>query len=290
MTADGWTSAVRHQLGLGRLLPLGGARDGAWITEEAAQTVLRGAVRELRGVRLGVLRVGPAGGTASGGDTAEAGEPVVPPPPSALPPGPLRVTADFAAGASEPLPAAAARLRTTLATASAERLGLVVTEVDLRVTELLDEEARAGAKREARVEAETQAQAEPPLPSAGPSAGGPSSAGAAPAGTGPAGTGPAGTGPAGTGPAGDEARAVAVALRVPGVTGTSGVLGRAVRIEELHGDGTAGAAALPRRHVRVEITVSADRRAVEVAREVRGAVSLALADRPTVAVLVTAVG
>jgi hypothetical protein len=71
---DGWTSAVRHQLGLGRLLPLGGPRDGAWIAEGAAGTVLRRAVDGVAGVRLGALRIAavdPAGGY----------EPAVPPPP-----------------------------------------------------------------------------------------------------------------------------------------------------------------------------------------------------------------
>ncbi|MGW0417238.1 nucleopolyhedrovirus P10 family protein, partial [Streptomyces collinus] len=42
MTADGWTQGVRHQLALGRLLPLGGPRDGAWIAEGAAAAVLAG--------------------------------------------------------------------------------------------------------------------------------------------------------------------------------------------------------------------------------------------------------
>ncbi|MYT04947.1 nucleopolyhedrovirus P10 family protein, partial [Streptomyces sp. SID5470] len=35
MTAEQWARTVRRQLGLGRLLPLGGPRDGAWISEEA---------------------------------------------------------------------------------------------------------------------------------------------------------------------------------------------------------------------------------------------------------------
>ncbi|RST09978.1 hypothetical protein EF908_40860, partial [Streptomyces sp. WAC04770] len=39
--ADGWTAAVRQRLGLGRLLPLGGATDGVWIAETAAASVLR---------------------------------------------------------------------------------------------------------------------------------------------------------------------------------------------------------------------------------------------------------
>ncbi|MER6954743.1 nucleopolyhedrovirus P10 family protein [Streptomyces sp. NPDC000618] len=238
MTADGWTSAVRHQLGLGRLLPLGGPRDGAWITEAAAEAVLRRAVRTVRGVRLGTLRLGPA-------DPEAASESVVPAPPSGLAPGPLRVTAECAAGPSEPLPTAASRLRDALAAAAADRLGLAVSEVDLRVTALLDEDP--GAEPE---------QAPAPVPA----------------------------GPALTG---DEALAATAALSVPGVTGTSAVLGRGVRIEE-HQD-AATVAALPRRHARVEITVAADRPALAVTRAVRTAVAEALPDHPTVAVLVTAV-
>ncbi|MDX3617811.1 nucleopolyhedrovirus P10 family protein, partial [Streptomyces europaeiscabiei] len=140
MTADGWAKAVRRQLGLGRLLPLGGPNDGAWITERAAETVLRRGTAALRGLSLGPLRISPADSGSSGG-SGGSGEhdAAVPPPPSALPPGPLRITADFAAVAgptAEPFPAMAARLRTVLFTTAAERLGLRVTEVDLRVTHL----------------------------------------------------------------------------------------------------------------------------------------------------------
>ncbi|SMF81960.1 nucleopolyhedrovirus P10 family protein [Streptomyces sp. Amel2xC10] len=234
---NGWTSAVRNQLGLGRLLPLGGPGDGAWIAESAARTALREAVRELPGVRLGVLRIGPA-------DPSDAPDPVVPAPPSALPPGPLRLTADFAAVASGPLPVVAGRVRDALARAAAERLGLVVAEVDLRVTALLDEAP----------EPEPAAPVEPV--------------------------------PAGSAPTGAEAQAAAAALAVPGVTGLTSVLGRAVRLEE-H---PAEPAALPRGHARVEIAVTADLRALDVAREVRAAVGAALPDHPTVTVLVTAVG
>ncbi|MFI1600589.1 nucleopolyhedrovirus P10 family protein [Streptomyces griseofuscus] len=133
---DAWTQVVRHNVGLGRMLPLGGPEDGAWIAEDAAGAVLRGAAADgLPGVRLGALRIGLA-------DPQRVAEPVVPAPPSALPPGALRVTADFAATAVEPLPATAERLRELLATAAAERLGLVVTEVDLRITELLEPDGR----------------------------------------------------------------------------------------------------------------------------------------------------
>src|SRR4051812_28460432 len=133
MTAERWAQTVRHQLGLGRLLPLGGPRDGAWISEEAAGAVLRRAVEEMRGVRLDALRIALA-------DPEDVSEPAVPPPPSALPPGPLRVTAEFAATAAVPLPTTAALLRAALAAAAGELLGLAVAEVDLRVAALLDEE------------------------------------------------------------------------------------------------------------------------------------------------------
>ncbi|MFF4692655.1 nucleopolyhedrovirus P10 family protein [Streptomyces sp. NPDC001307] len=240
MTAERWTQVVRRQIGLGRLLPLGGPGDGAWIAEGAAAAVLeRAAAEGMPGVRLGALRLALA-------DPAQVQEPVVPAPPSALPPGPLRLTADFAAAAAEPLPAVASGLRRTLAAAATERLGLVVTEVDLRVTGLLDAPQPAA---EARAPQPVSVR-EPTDP--------------------------------------DEARAAAAALSVPGVTGLMGSLGglrRAVHLEER----TTGAA-LPYRHARVELATSADRRAVDVARQVRTAVRDALEDRPTVAVLITAVG
>ena len=44
-----------------------------------------------------------------------------------------------------------------------------------------------------------------------------------------------------------------------------------------------------RRHARVELAVSANHRASDVARQVRAAVTESLPDHPTVAVLVTAV-
>ncbi len=244
MTTERWTQAVRRQTELGRVLPLGDARDGAWILERAAGSALRRTAEGLRGIRLGTLRIALA-------DPEETYEPTVPPPPGALPPGPLRISAEFAASAdptapgAEPLPATAGRLRAVLATA-AEHLGLAVTEVDLRVTDLLDGEPAV-------------VRAPEPLP-------------------------PGDAEPA-LGP--DEA-AVAEAVRsVPGVVCLAGALGgpvRAVHIEERRKD-----TALPRRHVRVELAVAADRRAVDVARAVRGAVTEALLDHPSVTVLVTAV-
>ncbi|MER7567705.1 nucleopolyhedrovirus P10 family protein [Streptomyces sp. NPDC048523] len=235
MTAEQWARTVRHQLRLGRLLPLGGPRDGAWISEEAARTVLRAAAEGLRGVRLGTVRLGLA-------RPEDTHEPAVPAPPSALPPGPLRLAAEFEATPAQPLPVTAELLRTALAGAAKELLGLEIGEVDLRVTALLDEDAERSPVR----------APEPPRPAeAGP---------------------------------GDETLAGVAALAVPGVVGLTGLLGRPVHIE----DRESGDGSLPRRHVRVELAVGADRRALDVAREVRAAVGAALSDAPTVAVLVTA--
>ncbi|MFI9148830.1 nucleopolyhedrovirus P10 family protein [Streptomyces sp. NPDC053367] len=237
MTADRWTRVVREQLGLGRLLPLGGPRDGAWIAESAAESILRRAVEGVPGVRLGPLRIAPAGPDGTG-------EPAVPAPPSALPPGPLRVTADFTASGTEPLPSAASRLRTALAGAAAEAVGLAVAEVDLRVTGLGEEEPGDEGRTPADASDAREQQ-------------------------------------------GDEASVADAARAVPGVsrlTGTLGGLGRAVHIEERQ----EGAASLPRRHVRVELAVRSGHRALTVAREVRTAVTAALPDSPSVAVLVTA--
>ncbi|MFE3634138.1 nucleopolyhedrovirus P10 family protein [Streptomyces sp. NPDC059168] len=241
MTADRWTRVSgQHRLALDRLLPLGGPRDGAWIVEGAVGAVLRRAANGVPGVRLGTPRISLA-------DPDDVGEPVVPRPPGALPPGALRVTADFAAPAARPLPATASRLRLALVAAATKELGLTVTEVDLRVTELLE----TADGQVTPVEA-------PRPPAARDS----------------------------TDP--EESRAAAAALSVPGVarlTGSLGGLGRAaVHVEE-----RAGAAALPHRHVRVELAVGAGHRAVEVARRVRAAVRDALDDHPTVAVLVTSV-
>ncbi|MFI5766973.1 hypothetical protein ACIA74_00240 [Streptomyces sp. NPDC051658] len=132
--ADGWTAAVRQRLGLGRLLPLGGPADGAWISERAAVTVLRGVVAGPGpgpGPVLGELRISVA-------DPDGAPDAEVEPPPSALPPGPLRIEATMSAVSGQPLPAAAEALRSALLTAASQRLGLVVATVDVRVTELLD--------------------------------------------------------------------------------------------------------------------------------------------------------
>ncbi|MFJ4712566.1 nucleopolyhedrovirus P10 family protein [Streptomyces sp. NPDC088785] len=239
MTADRWAQAVRQQLGFGRLLPLGGPGDGAWITEGAAAQALRRAVAGVRGVRLGSVRLALA-------DPDDSAASVVPAPPSALPPGPLRIVAECSATAEEPLPRAAARLREALAQSARDGLGLVVAEVDLQVTALLDTDPAAADE-----------------------------------------PGPAGAPAERSVPDDDEGRAARAAQGVAGVvrlTGALGGLGRAVHIEE-----TQAPATLPHRHVRVELAVASSHRALDVARGVRTAVSAALQDGPTVAVLITEV-
>ncbi|MEQ4608902.1 hypothetical protein ABMX48_20475 [Streptomyces cavourensis] len=154
--ADGWTAAVRQRLGLGRLLPLGGATDGIWIAETAAASVLR-AEAVVPGAVLGALRIGLSRGAADRKDMTTS-EPTSPPaspspsgavpgpvpPPGALPPGPLRIEAEFRAAADRPLPGTAATLRAALVAAAAARLGLEVAEVDLRVKALLEDGASDG--------------------------------------------------------------------------------------------------------------------------------------------------
>ncbi|RMI26220.1 hypothetical protein EBN88_29895, partial [Streptomyces triticirhizae] len=63
MGDDGLLTAMRRQLGLGRLLPLGeDGTWGAWLTERAARAALVNAVAvAVPGVRLDALRLGLAG-------------------------------------------------------------------------------------------------------------------------------------------------------------------------------------------------------------------------------------
>lgn len=128
---------------LGRLLALGDPADGAWLAEAAAAAVLRGAASAVHGAALGPPRLRSA---------APAAPPYrpLPVPPGALPPGPLRIVADVSVWSLEkPLPALTAQLRSALFGAATTTLGLDVTEVDLRVAELLDGPPGARAQRSA---------------------------------------------------------------------------------------------------------------------------------------------
>ncbi|MGW7352672.1 nucleopolyhedrovirus P10 family protein [Streptomyces sp. NPDC054784] len=146
MTAESLAEAVRRRLDLGRLLPLGDADDTAWIAESAAVGALRRAAAEVRGVVPGTFRLALA-------DPDGAVRRAVPAPPSGLPYGPLRLEAEYAAAADEPLPEVSERLRTALARAADVRLGLPVRTVDLRITALLDGAPGAGAYEEAEKDA-----------------------------------------------------------------------------------------------------------------------------------------
>ncbi|MCQ4083393.1 nucleopolyhedrovirus P10 family protein [Streptomyces sp. RB6PN25] len=128
---DRLTQAVREQLGFGRLLPLGGAQDRAWVMEHAVAGVLRAEAAAVDTVLIRTLRIEP-----SGPSREDVPEPL---PPSALPPGPLLITADVEAVPDDPLPASAQRLRGVLARTAVDRIGLDLTGVDLRVTGLLDQ-------------------------------------------------------------------------------------------------------------------------------------------------------
>lgn len=288
MVADRLAQAVRHQLGLGRLLPLGDTPDGAWLVERAAVGALRAAAsRTVPNVRLSGLRLALAA-------PDEAGTPAVPAPPSALPPGPLRIEAEFAATADAPLTSAGEQLRTALLSAAGAELGLRVSEVDLRVTDLLDG---------------TDEEEAPPV------AGGVVHGGSGFAAPGADGDGHSprpgetteavgtavspGTEEHPPAPA-DRPHATAAAeavIAVPGVTRLAPVLGSALGGVPGEGVGVMDRdVPRPGRHLQIQIAVAEGVRALDVARAVRRAAARAAAwDAPesaapvTVAVLVSAI-
>lgn len=133
MASDRLARAVRRQVSLGRLVPLGAPEDGAWLAERAAGPVLRRtAAAAVPDVRVDGVRLAPADA-----DAAAAAVPVVPPPASAVPAGPLRIEAACAAGVERPLPECVREVRAALAWAARDRLGLDVTAVDVHVAALL---------------------------------------------------------------------------------------------------------------------------------------------------------
>ncbi|MEV4938387.1 hypothetical protein [Streptomyces zaomyceticus] len=153
-TAEGWTAAVRDRVAQGRLLPLGAAAEGAWITERTVRDVLGRSAEAVRGVVPGAMRIGPAhqdpaSGTAAETDTEETGTagsgaagPGAAGPETAgadaAGAGAVLVRASFGAVAGRPLPELTEELRTALIAAAEDGIGLVVAAVDLRVTALLD--------------------------------------------------------------------------------------------------------------------------------------------------------
>lgn len=180
MTAGSWEQAVREQVGLGRLLPLGAAADGAWIAERAAAGVLRRAAAEVRGARVTALRVGLAEGAWSRAEPA-AGPTVGPPPVSALPYGELRIAAECDAATDRPMTATADTLREVLRRGAEARLGLRVAAVDIHVAGLLEAPQNAAEADGTDGTAATRpGHGAPPGPPGPPAPGGP--AGGRPAG------------------------------------------------------------------------------------------------------------
>ncbi|MDJ0344828.1 nucleopolyhedrovirus P10 family protein [Streptomyces sp. H10-C2] len=286
MAVDRLAQAVREQIAFGRLLPLGGAADAAWITERAAADALRGAVAGLTGIRLGALRIGPEQDAApyipepdadpdvtpdaepdavtdpvadvAPGAVARSSQAPAATPPSAVPHGPLCVTADFAAAADRPLPAVADRLRAALWDAAHDLLGLAVTSVDLEVSGLLE----PGAPHD---------QGPVPVPTADGDRdrAGQNAPDAVP------------------GTAGGDV--IIAALMVPGVARVTSRLGGFTS-----GIRTADVGDPPGREVRVKISVVPGHRALDVARAVGEAVTKAAEPGApgavTAAVVVTAFG
>ncbi|MFF4605675.1 hypothetical protein ACFY12_23410 [Streptomyces sp. NPDC001339] len=256
MAANRLAQTMREQLGIGRVLPLGGPADGSWITERAAADALRAAVGAPAGARLHRLRLSLA-------DPGHAPEPVVPPPPSALPPGPLRIEAAIEVSTAtvpdRSLPAVADQVRAALLEASVRDLGLVVSRVDLLVSGLVEAPEGAMAGRgTATVSAPSTPSGEAAVtpPDAG-------SGGASP--------------PYPAGAEGPEGIA-AVTRKVPGVARLTPVLGGLSRPVRL----TDG-------HALIQLAIAAGYRALDVSSAVRHAVAAAPSAPSTVAVLVTAV-
>lgn len=105
---------VRLELRPGRPLPLGEPDEDLWIMEAVAARVLRAAAESVRGVRAGScrLRVGAGSGT-------------------------VEVRLDIHAPADAPLPDLAAQVRERVWEAADRELGIGVTAVDIRVTDLV---------------------------------------------------------------------------------------------------------------------------------------------------------
>lgn len=240
---DRLARTVREQVALGRLLPLGDRDDNAWITERAAVRALRWTTAGLSGVRLGGMSLTLA---EDGGDVPETA------PVGALPHLPVRIEASFEATADEPLPLAADRLRDVLWTTARDGLGIAVTEVDLRITALLDGDDSAGGE----------------LADAGLAEGAE-----------PDGEQGSDEGPVRVDPSGLAEAVAAAALTVPGVVRLSRRpvgLGPGVRVQDT--SESAGPGEVPGRRVQVQIAVSPGHRPLEVARSVATAVATAAAD------------
>ncbi|MFE9247348.1 hypothetical protein [Streptomyces sp. NPDC007088] len=242
MTAQRWTQAVRDQVAFGGLLPLGDGTAGAWLAESAAVSALRHAGDLAPGVRLERITLIP-----TRTDDSVTPQTTFPAPPTALPPGPLRLSASFAACVTHPLPETAATLRVVLLSTARDRLGLAVARADLRVTDLLDEDPRAGRTPTSTGQGRPLEADESRVPE------------------------------------GIARHAATAARSVDGVAGLGGAFGghgRPVRLGEAREDGSPT-------HVRVEVVATDLRPLPDTVRAVRSAVGSVLEPGTTVTVLVT---
>ncbi|MFD4878496.1 Asp23/Gls24 family envelope stress response protein [Streptomyces sp. NPDC058420] len=105
---------VRLELRPGRPLPLGEPAEDLWIMEAVAARALRAAAESVPGVRAGSCRL------RDGAD-----------------PGTVEVRLDIHAPADAPLPDLAAQVRERVWEAADRELGMGVTAVDIRVTDLV---------------------------------------------------------------------------------------------------------------------------------------------------------
>ncbi|MGR8012092.1 Asp23/Gls24 family envelope stress response protein [Streptomyces hypolithicus] len=110
---------VRLELRPGRSLPLGEPDEDSWVFESAAARALRAASDALPGVRTGSCRIAPDGQTT-------------------------RVEIEVAVAWSWKVPEVSEAVRTRVAAAAKEALGMAVHSVDVRVIDILDEREGSG--------------------------------------------------------------------------------------------------------------------------------------------------
>jgi len=113
---------VRLELRPGRPLPLGEPAEDLWIMEAVAARALRAAAETVPGVRAGSCRL-LYGGDDGGDGRDDAGT--------------VEVRLDIHAPADAPLPDLAAQVRERVWEAADRELGMGVTAVDIRVTDLV---------------------------------------------------------------------------------------------------------------------------------------------------------
>ncbi|MGD9484795.1 hypothetical protein WDH52_16300 [Streptomyces sp. TRM70308] len=123
---------VRTELRPGASVPLGDAGEDTWIVETAVARACRAAAESVPGVRAESCRVLPLDAAPERTPARRGGR---------LPRGPVRVRLDVAAplDAERPVPKIADAVRERVRSAAADRLGLDLRAVDVRVLDLLDD-------------------------------------------------------------------------------------------------------------------------------------------------------